>query len=124
MFVPTEGIYQEILSLGLAEVLQKQYKVTVAGPTTMAGLLNSLQMGFRTLAIQKRSNEVWQVLGEVKTEFGKFEDVMVKMQNHLRQTSDDLENLMGTSTRAINRKLRSVQELDAPQENLLGTEGE
>ena len=124
LFLPFEGLYAEVVNMGLIEILQRDYSINVAGPSTMAALLNSLQMGFRTLAIQKRSNEVWQVLGEVKTEFTKFEDVMLKMQNHLRQTSDDLENLMGTRTRAINRKLRSVQELDAPQENLLGTEGE
>ena len=122
LFLPFEGLYAEVVNQGLIEILQRDYSINVAGPSTMAALLNSLQMGFRTLAIQKRSNEVWKVLGEVKTEFTKFEDVMVKMQTHLRQTSDDLENLMGTRTRAINRKLRSVQELDAPQENLLGTE--
>ncbi|MBQ9268292.1 MAG: DNA recombination protein RmuC [Oscillospiraceae bacterium] len=124
LFLPFEGLYAEVVNMGLIEILQRDFSINVAGPSTMAALLNSLQMGFRTLAIQKRSNEVWQVLGEVKTEFGKFEDVMGKMQNHLRQTSDDLENLMGTRTRAINRKLRSVQQLDAPTENLLGTEGE
>ena len=124
LFLPFEGLYAEVVNMGLIEILQRDYSINVAGPSTMAALLNSLQMGFRTLAIQKRSNEVWQVLGEVKTEFGKFEESMKKMQTHLRQTSDDLENLMGTRTRAINRKLRSVQELDAPQENLLGTEGE
>ena len=122
LFLPFEGLYAEVVNQGLIEILQRDYSINVAGPSTMAALLNSLQMGFRTLAIQKRSNEVWKVLGEVKTEFTKFEDVMVKMQTHLRQTSDDLENLMGTRTRAINRKLRSVQELEAPQENLLGTE--
>lgn len=112
MFLPFEGLYAEAVNLGMIEQLQREYGINVAGPSTMAALLNSLQMGFRTLAIQKRSNEVWQVLGAVKTEFGKFEDVMLKMQNHLRQTSDDLENLMGTRTRAINRKLRAVQELE------------
>ena len=112
MFLPFEGLYAEVVNMGMIEVLQRDYSVNVAGPSTMAALLNSLQMGFRTLAIQKRSNEVWKVLGEVKTEFGKFEDVMLKMQGHLQQTSNDLEALMGTRTRAINRKLRSVQELD------------
>ena len=121
MFLPFEGLYAEAVNLGMIEQLQREYGINVAGPSTMAALLNSLQMGFRTLAIQKRSNEVWQVLGAVKTEFGKFEEVMVKMQNHLRQTSDDLENLMGTRTRAINRKLRAVQELEN-EENLLDNE--
>lgn len=123
LFLPFEGLYAEVVNQGLIEVLQREYSINVAGPSTMAALLNSLQMGFRTLAIQKRSNEVWKVLGEVKTEFGKFEDVMVKMQSHLQQTSNDLESLMGTRTRAINRKLRSVQEMDAPEgQQLLETE--
>lgn len=112
LFLPFEGLYAEVVNQGLIEVLQREYSINVAGPSTMAALLNSLQMGFRTLAIQKRSNEVWKVLGEVKTEFGKFEDVMVKMQSHLQQTSNDLETLIGTRTRAINRKLRSVQQLE------------
>jgi DNA recombination protein RmuC len=115
LFLPFEGLYAEVVNLGMVETLQRDYGINIAGPSTMAALLNSLQMGFRTLAIQKRSNEVWKVLGEVKTEFTKFEDVMLKMQSHLQQTSNDLENLMGTRTRAINRKLRSVQQLDAPE---------
>ena len=122
LFLPFEGLYADVVNLGLLEVLQRDYGINVAGPSTMAALLNSLQMGFRTLAIQKRSGEVWQVLGEVKTEFGKFEDTMKKMQTHLRQTSDDLDNLMGTRSRAIQRKLRAVSETDAPEENLLGIE--
>lgn len=112
LFLPFEGLYAEVVNMGMIEMLQREYGINVAGPSTMAALLNSLQMGFRTLAIQKRSNEVWRVLGAVKTEFGKFEDVMLKMQGHLQQTSNDLENLMGTRTRAINRKLKAVQELD------------
>ena len=112
LFLPFEGLYAEVVNLGLLEVLQREYNINVAGPSTMAALLSSLQMGFRTLAIQKRSSEVWQVLGAVKTEFGKFEEVMRKMQGHLQQTSSDLETLMGTRTRAINRKLRDVQQLD------------
>ncbi len=112
LFLPFEGLYAEVVNMGMIEVLQRDYGINVAGPSTMAALLNSLQMGFRTLAIQKRSNEVWQVLGAVKTEFNKFEEVMVKMQGHLQQTSNDLENLMGTRTRAINRKLRDIQQLD------------
>lgn len=112
LFLPFEGLYAEVVNQGLIETLQREYSINVAGPSTMAALLNSLQMGFRTLAIQKRSSEVWQVLGAVKTEFGKFEEVMQKMQTHLQQTSSDLENLMGTRTRAINRKLRDVQELE------------
>ena len=122
LFLPFEGLYAEVVNQGLIEVLQREYSVNVAGPSTMAALLNSLQMGFRTLAIRKRSNEVWKVLGEVKTEFEKFEDVMTKMQTHLKQTSNDLENLMGTRTRAINRKLRSVQQLETGETSLLEEE--
>ncbi len=123
LFLPFEGLYAEVVNMGMIETLQRDYGINVAGPSTMAALLNSLQMGFRTLAIQKRSNEVWQVLGAVKTEFGKFEDVMLKMQGHLQQTSNDLETLMGTRTRAINRKLKSVQELDETvSQQLLGSE--
>lgn len=113
LFLPFEGLYAEVVNGGLLEVLQREYQVNVAGPSTMAALLNSLQMGFKTLAIQKRSNEVWQVLGAVKTEFEKFGDGLTKMQQHLRQTDEDLDRLIGTRTRAINRKLREVQSLDA-----------
>ena len=97
LFLPFEGLYAEVVNQGLIEVLQREYSINVAGPSTMAALLNSLQMGFRTLAIQKRSNEVWKVLGEVKTEFSKFEGVMEKMQNHLRQRSvQQLEDIAET----------------------------
>lgn len=124
LFLPFEGLYAEVVNMGMIEVLQKEYSINVAGPSTMAALLNSLQMGFRTLAIQKRSSEVWQVLGAVKTEFTKFEDVMQKMQGHLQQTSKDLDTLMGTRTRAINRKLRDVQQLEEPEaQRLLETAG-
>ncbi len=112
LFLPFEGLYAEVVNLGLVEKLQREYQVSVAGPSTMAALLNSLQMGFRTLAIQKRSGEVWQVLAAVKTEFEKFSDGLTKMQQHLRQTDEDLDKLIGTRTRAINRRLRSVQQLD------------
>ncbi len=115
LFLPFEGLYAEVVNMGMIEILQKEYGINVAGPSTMAALLNSLQMGFRTLAIQKRSSEVWQVLGAVKTEFSKFEDIMTKMQGHLQQTSKDLDTLMGTRTRAINRKLREVQQLEEPE---------
>ncbi len=115
LFLPFEGLYAEVVNRGLVETLQRDYQVNIAGPSTMAALLNSLQMGFRTLAIQKRSNEVWELLSAVKTEFGKFEEVLTKMQGHLSQTSKDLDMLMGTRTRAINRKLRAVQSLEEPQ---------
>lgn len=96
----------------MLEVLQRDYQVNVAGPSTMAALLNSLQMGFKTLAIQKRSGEVWQLLGAVKTEFDKFGQGLSKMQQRLRQTDEELDNLIGVRSRAINRKLRAVQTLD------------
>jgi DNA recombination protein RmuC len=111
MFLPTEGLYAEVVNMGLIEELQRQYKVNIAGPTTMAAFLNSLQMGFKTLAIQKRSSEVWNVLAAVKTEFGKFENVLNSARNRMRQADDDLEKLIGTRTNAINRKLRSVSTL-------------
>lgn len=111
MFLPFEGLYAEVVRMGLVDVLQTQYRVSVAGPTTLAALLNSLQMGFRTLAIQKRSGEVWEVLGAVKTEFGKFEGVLAKAKERIDQTGDELDKLIGTRTRQINRKLKSVAEL-------------
>ena len=113
MFLPFEGLYAEVVRMGLVDVLQTQYRVSVAGPTTLAALLNSLQMGFRTLAIQKRSGEVWEVLGAVKTEFGNFEKVLAKAKERIDQTGDELDKLIGTRTRQINRKLKSVAELPA-----------
>ena len=113
MFLPFEGLYAEVVRMGLVDVLQSQYRVSVAGPTTLAALLNSLQMGFRTLAIQKRSGEVWEVLGAVKTEFGNFEKVLAKAKERIDQTGDELDKLIGTRTRQINRKLKSVAELPA-----------
>lgn len=107
MFLPTEGLYAEVVRCGLVEELQKE-KINIAGPTTMAALLNSFQMGFRTLAIQKTSGQVWRVLEEVKTEFAKFGDVLRKTQDRMRLASDDLDRLIGTRTNAINRKLRDV----------------
>ncbi len=112
LFLPFEGLYAEAVNAGLVETLQRDYQVNIAGPSTMAALLNSLQMGFKTLAIQKRSNEVWQVLGAVKTEFEKFGDGLGRMQQRLRQTDEELDKLIGVRTRAINRKLRQVQTLD------------
>ncbi len=111
MFLPTEGLYAEVVRLGLVEVLQHQFNISVAGPTTLAALLNSLQMGFRTLAIQKRSGEVWQILGAVKTEFGTFQTVLEAAQKRIEQTGKELEKLVGTRTRQIERKLRGVEAL-------------
>lgn len=108
MFLPVEGLYAEAVRRGMVETLQRDYKVNIAGPTTMAALLNSLQMGFKTLAIQKRSSEVWDVLGAVKTEFGNFAKVLETAQGRLRKAGEELDLLIGTRTRAIERKLRGV----------------
>ncbi len=121
MFLPVEGLYAEVVRRGLVETLQRDYKVNIAGPTTMAALLNSLQMGFRTLAIQKHSSEVWDVLGAVKTEFDKFGNVLAKTQDKLNQANKELDTLIGTRTRSIQRKLRGVQSLaDAESRAMLG----
>lgn len=112
MFLPFEGLYAEVVNRGLVEELQRTCRVNIAGPSTMAAMLNSLQMGFRTFAIQKRSSEVWRVLGAVKTEFNNFERVLASSRKHLQQADDDLEKLIGTRTRAISRTLRSVEQLD------------
>ena len=125
MFLPFEGLYAEVVSLGLVEVLQRDYKVSIAGPTTMAALLNSLQMGFRTLAIQKRSGEVWKVLGAVRTEFDRFGEVLEATQKRLEQTSAELDKLVGVRTRQIKNKLREVTSLpQAEAEALFGAEEE
>ena len=109
MFLPTEGLYAEVVRRGFSEQIQREYKIVVAGPTTMAALLNSLQMGFRTLAIQKRSGEVWQVLSGVKAEFDTFASALTQAQNRLNQASKELENLVGVRTRQIQRRLRAVE---------------
>ena len=111
MFLPTEGLYSEVLRQpGMVEKLQQQCRVVVAGPTTLAAILNSLRMGFRTLAIEKRSSEVWTVLSAVKTEFGKFEEVLSKVKKQLDTVSSTIE-MTGVRTRAMERKLRDVEEL-------------
>lgn len=109
MFLPFEGLYSEVVNRGLVEVLQREYKVNIAGPSTMAALLNSLQMGFKTLAVQKRSTEVWKILGDVKEEFDKFNDVLVLTQQRLDQANKELDKLVGVRTRQIQRKLKDVQ---------------
>lgn len=111
MFLPVEGLYAEVVRRGMVEVLQREYSVNIAGPTTMAAVLNSLQMGFKTLAIQKRSGEVWKVLGAVKTEFGKFGDVIESAQRRLEQANAELDKLVTTRTRQIQRKLATVTNL-------------
>lgn len=119
LFLPFEGLYAEVVNSGLVEGLQREYQVNIAGPSTMAAMLNALQMGFRTLAIQKRSNEVWTILGAVKTEFDKFGDVLSKAQKSLQGAERQLDLLMGTRTNAINRKLREVERLDPQQAQTL-----
>lgn len=113
MFLPTEGLYAEVVKMGMVEVLQRNYKVNIAGPTTMAALLNSLQTGFRTLAIQKRSSEVWEVLGAVRTEFDKFEAALRDAQAKIDQANRGLDTLVGVRTRQIQRKLKNVSALPA-----------
>ena len=111
MFLPFEGLYAEVVRGGLVDTLQKQYRVNIARPTTFSALLNSLQMGFRTLAIQKRSSEVWNILSAVKTEFNSFADVLSTAQRRIEQTHEELDKLVGVRTRKINSKLRGVSEL-------------
>ncbi|MEA1921178.1 MAG: DNA recombination protein RmuC [Pseudomonadota bacterium] len=123
MFLPTEGLYSEVLRQpGMVENLQQQYRVVVAGPTTLAAILNSLRMGFRTLAIEKQSSEVWTVLSAVKTEFGKFGEVLAKVKKQLDTASNTVE-MTGVRTRAMEKKLRDVETLpSAESSKLLGLE--
>lgn len=114
LFLPFEGLYAEAVRLGLTEEVRKSDYVTVVGPTTLAALINSLQMGFRTLAVQKRSEEVWRILASVKTEFSKFEKVLEVAQLRITQTQTELDQLVGTRTRQINQKLSSVTQLPEP----------
>ena len=118
MFLPLESLYAEVVREGLVEELQKD-KINIAGPTTMAALLNSLQMGFKTLAIQKSSGQVWKVLGEVKTEFANFEGILDNTQKKMLQASQELDKLIGVRTRAINRKLRDVSEYSGIETNIV-----
>ena len=111
MFLPVEGLYAEVLRRpGLCDTLQREYRIVVTGPTTLAALLNSLQMGFRTLAIEKRSSEVWQLLGTVKTEFGRFGDILARTKKKLQEAGNTLDKAE-IRTRAITRQLRKVQEI-------------
>ena len=119
MFLPFEGLYAEVTSRGLVEELQRSCHVILAGPSNMAALLNTVQMAFRSFAIQQRSSEVWRVLGAVKTEFANFSNVLAKSRTHLRQADEDLEKLIGVRARAITQKLRSVEKLDEASTGLL-----
>lgn len=122
LFLPVEGLYAEVLRRpGLCDLLQREYRVTLTGPTTLAALLNSLQMGFRTLAIEKRSSEVWSVLGAIKTEFAKFGEMLDKTQKKLQEASNTIDDATKKS-RTIEKKLNKVQELPSPKQdvNLFG----
>ena len=119
MFLPTEGLYAEaIRRIGLVEQVQRECRVILAGPTTLAALLNSLQMGFRTLAIQKRSSEVWNLLATVKTEFGKFGDALAKVKDKIDQASTDMDKV-AVRSRAITKQLNKVEELPSNPQPLL-----
>ena len=122
MFVPTEGLYAEILRrTGLFECLQREFKITVVGPTNLVAFLSSLQMGFKTLAIEKRSSEVWEILGAVKTEFGRFGTILEKTKKKLQEATNVIDRA-GVRSRAIERKLKAVQAL--PQEESVAVLGE
>lgn len=111
LFLPVEGLYAEVIRrTGLCEYLQRNFRVVLTGPTTLAAFLNSLQMGFRTLAIEKRSSEVWRLLSAVKTDFGKFGDILEKTQKKLQEASNTIENA-AKKTRTIERKLKNVEQL-------------
>ena len=115
MFLPVEGLFAEVARQPeMITMLQREYKIIVTGPTTLAAMLNSLQMGFKTLAIQKRSSEVWKILGAVKTEFGKFGGVLEKAQKKITEANNELDTLVGTRTRMMFSKLKGVEELPAP----------
>ena len=123
MFLPFEGIYAEVVrKASLLEDLQRNYKIIVTGPTTLAAILNSLQMGFKTLAIQRRSSEVWQILGAVKKEFENFSGLMQKAQNNIQTGLNQLDDVMGKRTKAIQRKLRSVEALSEGEARLIISE--
>lgn len=109
LFLPFEGLYAEAVNRGMVEILQRDYKINLAGPSTMAALLNSLQMGFKTLAVQKRSAQVWEVLSSVKGEFDKFASVLENTQQRLEQANSELDKLVGVRTRQIQRKLEKLQ---------------
>ena len=124
MFLPIEGLYAEVVRRGMIETLQNEYHINIAGPTTMAALLNSLQMGFKTLAIQKRSGEVWKLLGAVKTEFDKFGSVVEAAQQRLEQAGNELDKLVGVRTRQIQRRLANVTSLTEGEATALLDGGE
>jgi len=124
MFLPIEGLFAEVVRQPeLLTILQRDFKIIITGPTTLAAMLNSLQMGFKTLAIQKRSSEVWQILGAVKTEFGKFGGVLEKAQRKINEANRELDSLVGTRTKMMLSKLKKVETLPAADiEKLLPSE--
>lgn len=115
MFLPFEGLYAEAVNSRIVEELQRNYKVNIAGPSTMAALLNSLQMGFKTLAVQKQSTEVWKVLGSVKTEFEKFDNILTLTQQRIEQANAELDKLVGVRTRQIRKRLSQLDNIDMPK---------
>jgi DNA recombination protein RmuC len=116
MFLPIEGLFAEVVRQpDMIAFLQREYKIVVTGPTTLAAMLNSLQMGFKTLAIQKRSSEVWNVLASVKKEFNTFGGVLEKAQKKLNEANNEIENLVGTRTRIMQSKLKNVEQLELPE---------
>lgn len=117
LFLPFEGLYAEVLRLGIVESLQRDYRINIAGPTTMAAMLNSFQMGFKSIALQRRSGEVWDTLAKVRTEFEKFGNVLVKTQTKMEQAQKDLETLVGVRTRGIQRALKNVSVLGEEMED-------
>ena len=126
MFLPFEGLYAEVIRLGLVEMLQRDYKINIAGPTTMAVLLNSLQLGFKTVAIEKRTSEVWKLLSAVKTEFSTFASVLEKTQERLNQANSELDKLVGVRTRKIQSSLNKVGDLSTEETEILlsGSDGD
>ena len=117
LFLPFEGLYAEVLRLGIVESLQRDYRINIAGPTTMAAMLNSFQMGFKSIALQRRSGEVWDTLAKVRTDFEKFGNVLVKTQTKMEQAQKDLETLVGVRTRGIQRALKNVSVLGEETED-------
>jgi DNA recombination protein RmuC len=119
MFLPTEGLFAEVIRQpDMITFLQREYKIVITGPTTLAAMLNSLQMGFKTLAIQKRSSEVWNVLASVKKEFNTFGGVLEKAQKKINEANNEIENLVGTRTRMMQSKLKNVEQLELPANDL------
>lgn len=118
MFLPTEGLFAEVIRQpDMITFLQREYKIVITGPTTLAAMLNSLQMGFKTLAIQKRSSEVWNVLASVKKEFNTFGGVLEKAQKKINEANNEIENLVGTRTRMMQSKLKNVEQLELPTDD-------